>query len=557
MRLPGWSAEALVLTTAAAGPLAFGGTEIWSVCLLQILAFASFFACCWNGLRPSRSPLPGLLLPAMLLLVALGAFQWANARSPLLPGSLVPFTAAAYATKQTLLLWSAYAAFLWSAGCVLRRDGAPRRLMALVVGLGAFIALVGLLQKGQGNAAYYGLRAVRQGHPFGPYPNYNHAASLLLLAAFLGAGAAAARLPGIAKSSGVGALSDALAKEALLWSVVALAFAGVLATGSRGAFNAACATIIAGVGVAAARWGLGKTGGKALAAVCLAAAGAYAAYLAANPKFFGSLLTTPDASTSYRLSMYRSGLAMAADFPLWGIGAGAVAAAFPAYKEFWEHTYTVDHVHSDWLELLLQTGAAGFLVVLVASALSARQALRAFSREPSRRKKLLMAGALSALMAFLVHCLVEFSFQIPGNAFCFFAVAALLCELASEGGDVQAPPLRWPGCAAAVALAAASVLPAAASRLVARSEALKGPARMRALEAALRLEDTPANHYRAGYWLLESATAGPEETGRLREAFGHAARAFAAAPLDPAIRKLQANVLWRLERKRDAAGAAS
>src|SRR6185369_4792121 len=62
-----------------------------------------------------------------------------------------------------------------------------------------------------------------------------------------------------------------------------------------------------------------------------------------------------DLSTRIRISMYRSSWRMFRDYPVFGIGAGALGGAFSAYREPIIEL-VVDHVHNDWLECLLQFG---------------------------------------------------------------------------------------------------------------------------------------------------------------------------------------------------------
>ena len=91
------------------------------------------------------------------------------------------------ALAEAVILWSAYAALLWCVPQVLTGRPALRCLAWTIFIVGAVVAIVGI-------SAYYGLRPVRHGDPFGPYTNYNHAASIMVMSLFAGLGLFFARL---------------------------------------------------------------------------------------------------------------------------------------------------------------------------------------------------------------------------------------------------------------------------------------------------------------------------------------------------------------------------
>jgi len=442
-RLPAFVPEALLLFAAAFGPLAFGATEPWSRGILELDLLLLAAACALRARANYAQPAYRRALPAVAVVLAMGFAQRWNPRPAAGPAALFPYTASAKETGTALGLWASYAALLWSAPQVFDTREARARFAGVLLGVGAFTALVGLLQRGQGNAAYYGLRAVRQGAPFGPYVNRNHAASFFVMTGFVGAGLLAAHALDRRRRDSFGERSDRAAARLMMAFALLLLAAGVVGAGSRGA-AVSCALAAWGVAALATRFVSRRGPRLAARAGVIALAGALALVAARRPLLVGGILGAPDASTAYRLSMYRSGAEMLKDFPVWGVGLGAARAVYPIYRESMV-SGVVEHLHSDWLELTVELGLVGALALVAGLAAFLADVVAAWTREPSRTRRLLGAGTLAAAAAFLLHEAVDFSFQVPANAVTFFALLAYLSALTApdaQRGLAAAPGAR-------------------------------------------------------------------------------------------------------------------
>lgn len=482
--MPPFVAEAMLLFVVAFGPLAFGATEPWSLAILESAIFLMLFFSALSGSPDLRQPLYRTALPGVLGIILIAMFQGMFPSEGSTPASLLPFTASASGTRRAVLQWCAYAALLWCAPQILSDRAALRRFAWVLLVVGAFVAFVGILQRAQGNLAYYGLRAIRHGNPFGPYTNYNHAASLLSMAALMGGGIFLSRLPEFTKGRDVGRTSDLAAAQTMTFFLIVLVIAGVVMTESRGGrhslFIAACLGAMGCV-----RWGDGRRTLWIVVAVLLLASLGYAFSVWANPHLVGWGFKKPVTSMLYRFSMYRSGMQMFLDFPVFGIGLGALKDAFPAYQEKIV-AGIVEHVHSDWLELLAETGFVGFGVLFTGVGAYAFKMLSAWRSPRPIRSRWLMGGGISAAVAFLLHNTIEFSFQIPANAVIFLAILAWIGAVASEPNGrpakpAAAPPslLRYSLCAAALILVVLSARPGVAAILGGRTPDIqqRGPAR--------------------------------------------------------------------------------
>jgi len=431
-RVPSYVPEGLLLFAVVFGPLAFGSVEPWSRAVLQIDLFLLLGVCALRRAPSFENPVYKTLLPALILLIILGALQRLNPRLPADPASWLPSTASALDTGRELVLWASYASLLWSAPQVLASRGAARRFAWTLFLLGAFVAVVGIMQRAHGNTAYYGLRAVRHGLPFGPYVNRDHGASFLVMSAMMGAGLFLSRWIEFRGRESMGEKTDVAAAQAATVFLLGIIVFGIISSRSRGAVNAMAAAVwltgLLATGFfknARLRWG-------SRAIVGFGAFG-YLVFLWNHPHWIGSILKTPDLSTAYRLSMYRGGLDMIRDFPLWGVGLGTLRSAFPAYQERMLIP-VVDHLHSDWLEVAAEMGAAGAIVAAAGLTAFIGANITSWRRASSSSVRFLTAGALAAIVAFICQEAVDFSFHIPGNAVIFLSIAAYVGSLSSPLG---------------------------------------------------------------------------------------------------------------------------
>jgi O-antigen ligase len=184
-----------------------------------------------------------------------------------------------------------------------------------------------------------------------------------------------------------------------------------------------------------ARWGL--------AAVAIGALAAVAAILASPAR---NNLTAAGADTDYssRYTSFSNSLRATADlFPV-GSGVGSFAEVYPAYENpTWVDRWFVNHVHNDYIELALETGLAGMLLV-AAFLLWWMQRTVAIWRapviDPFARAATIASGAI------LLHSLVDFPLRSTGIAALFAACVALMvgarrrsaAEVPVEGGPHRA-----------------------------------------------------------------------------------------------------------------------
>lgn len=423
--LPDWVSEGLLLFSVVFGPLAFGAVEPWSRGILQA---SLILLCAATALRASRRihPAHRTILPAALVLILLGLLQLANVSTLAAPAPSGPFTVSGAATMRAVVLWASYAALLWSTPQILEAPEARRRFAWVLFLLGVFIAALGVVQAANGNQFMYGLRPVRAGRDiFGPYYNRNHAASLMSMSFLVGCGLFAARWSMRRGRTAVTAVSDMIASQALFAVLLGIVVCGIIGTRSRGAVLG-IAVSLAAVG-AVIGFALNRKSRWTLHLALLGAGVCFGTFLLKHPWWIGFQEYHP--TDAYKMitreEIWRMGLGIVADFPAFGVGLGGFRAAFPAYQRP-SMLGIVEHAHNDWLQLLIEGGVAGFIAVAAGLALLSRHVALAWMRAPSSEARWTGAGVITAVGAFGLHGLVDFSFQIPANAVVALALLSFL-----------------------------------------------------------------------------------------------------------------------------------
>ena len=126
-----------------------------------------------------------------------------------------------------------------------------------------------------------------------------------------------------------------------------------------------------------------------------------------------------------RPALWAETLKILPDYPVFGCGLGAYESALYRKSDIM-HDRLIDYAHNDYLQLLVELGAAGFVIGLVLLVAVIGPALRAALRDPSSEEGALAVACVGAMAAFLIHCTYNFNFYAPANALCAAMVAAMM-----------------------------------------------------------------------------------------------------------------------------------
>ena len=178
---------------------------------------------------------------------------------------------------------------------------------------------------------------------------------------------------------------------------------------------------------------------------------------------FGAVLADPEKAGGIRMAMWRDAPAMIRDRPVLGFGGGSYVWAYPPYQRHVREHLNFDFPHNEYLQMLLEYGAAGLALALAGLAACAWGIARGVLFARSRAGAFLLAGAGGSLAASLVHALFDFNFHIFPNPHALVWIGGVawgVWFMLEEGPEPPAPPWRRirrlaaPLCAAACGLCA-------------------------------------------------------------------------------------------------------
>lgn len=381
------------------GPLALGVVQDWSIALFEGgAAVVLLIWMAWQLAAREISIRWNPLFAPMLVFFAFVLEQIGSRRSAYL-----------HDTLSELWLYIAYAILAFVAVQLFcAQDDWILRFGKTSAVFGSVYAVYAVLQGFTSDGKIYWLILPRAANPYGSYVNHNHYAGLMELL-----------LPFALLLSFSGSVRGA--RRFLLGFAAMLMAASVFLCQSRGGMFA----IIVETAFLAIFWMRQFSPRKSAAvfvAFCLVTA-LFLAWIA--PQQVGSRIT--DIHDPARWLIHRDSLRMFAAHPFLGSGFGTFATAFPHYRVFYDGFF-INHAHDDYLELLLETGLAGFSIAAWFIVVLYRRGLRNLRPAKLSRAALVSTAALAGCTGLLAHSFTDFNLHIPANAALFF----VLCVVATS-----------------------------------------------------------------------------------------------------------------------------
>jgi len=125
-----------------------------------------------------------------------------------------------------------------------------------------------------------------------------------------------------------------------------------------------------------------------------------------------------------RFTIDRDCLRMLLKRPFLGWGLGAFPIVYPGFRSFYT-TFFVNQAHNDYLQLLVETGLAGFSIAVWFLVVVFRQAAGKLKNWTETASGALTVAALLGCVGILVHSFLDFNLQIPANAALFYVLCAI------------------------------------------------------------------------------------------------------------------------------------
>lgn len=330
---------------------------------------------------------------------------------PWLPLSLAP-----YETISSLLwLLPAIAILL----VVVKLGGyKPGWIAWTLAAVSAVSVAVGALQVVGGESSpWYFYEITNYGSPTGFFSNANHLATLLVVTIpFLAALYQTARRRG-------GSAQSASGIYMLLSGAVGIVAVGILINASLAGFGLAIPAIAASLLMLKTFRGRPPVWTAPLLAVV--AIGSVA--LVFTEPFDNNLTTAQaEASPESRYNSFTRSLRAAKDFMPVGSGIGTFVEIYPMYEDPAAVTNVyVNHVHSDFIEIALETGIPGLAVLLLFLVWWARRVIASWSAE---EPDYFARAATIASAVILAHSVVDYPLRTAAISALFAICCALMAE---------------------------------------------------------------------------------------------------------------------------------
>jgi O-antigen ligase len=387
------------------GPLAFGAVEPWSIFALEACAMLLVVVwACRQWVNNELNLSDHVLYRPMAAFFALVLVQW-----------VVGTTAYRHATYSQLLLYAAYGMLVFVVTQTLRRSSQFEMLAKLFTGYGAVVATFAVLQGLGPNGKLYWIRTSQQGGAiYGPYVNHNHYAGLMEMLMPFPLVLAATHF-----TSGN--------RKIVVAGIAALMAASIFLSGSRGGMAAFIAQMVV-LGVLMARKREGGWRQPLMLGSFLAVVIVFLVWMGGNALTQRLISIHSEAreeiNGGIRLSIDRDCLRMLIKRPILGWGLGTFPTVYPEFRSFYTNFF-VNQAHNDYLQLLVETGLAGFSIAVWFLVLVFRQAAGKLKNWTETASGSMTMAALLGCVGILVHSFLDFNLQIPANAALFYVLCAI------------------------------------------------------------------------------------------------------------------------------------
>lgn len=390
------------------GPLAFGAVHLWSRTILQLAILLAFSVYIINsitcgGLKYRRDILNSFFFLFISIIILQLFFG---------------ITKDAYKTTlglKTTILY--FALFLTVTNYINKRSDIDNLLFKITLA-GSIVAVLGILQRMADTDKIYWIVQRNPKNFFAAFINENHAACYISMTAFVTIGTVFADIYGK-----MGPL-DGLGLKRKILSILDVIFNQKVAFRVFAFLIMACAVFMSGSRSGIVFFGitglffisavLAKTNfRKSMLFIILGIFIVCALLNWIGPDKSIERLGRLSSYTEYlgRVSVNEEGLNVLKDHPFSGIGVGAFANIFPAYRRGFETSFFL-HLHNDILQLAIELGIIGFLIVSIPFLMFLFNFAKETSGTKNAYKYYILLGLSSSFIYLGWHSLVDFSMRI-------------------------------------------------------------------------------------------------------------------------------------------------
>jgi O-antigen ligase/Tfp pilus assembly protein PilF len=168
----------------------------------------------------------------------------------------------------------------------------------------------------------------------------------------------------------------------------------------------------------------------------LGSAGQFTDYGKRLARRAASVFHLSDPTINTRLLTWKTARNVIKDHPLWGVGLANSEIHVPKYADieleraYLQSNTKIDQLHNEYLQILVESGALGFLAFLLLIFSLVRLAIRAFKQVSDSQQRRYVVVLLAGVFGFLANIVFSFALRNPASALYFWLALALL-EVAS------------------------------------------------------------------------------------------------------------------------------
>ncbi len=402
--------ESLLVFLLAFTPLAFGAVHPWSIAIFELAA--ALMGLFWVLKMLSRSKpefIGSPILGLFLILTGYAAFQYLFSRSI--------YT---WATKTDLFKLISYALiFLVTLNTVRAKDQIKRVMLAIIT-IGFLMSIFFLMR-------YFGAPAPRG------FVNSDH------FSAYLGMI--------IPLALGILLVGNTSFRPLLFFTIIIMGGA-LFFTMSRGGMFSFIAALLFIALLASTRRSMKNKGWLILAIAVFIVL--IIAWLGATPVVERILSFKAEIASRYfggRLPIWKGTIGIIKDNPIFGTGLGTFNYIFPKYQPVGIIAKHYAYAHSDFLELLSETGIIGFSLFVICGLWTAIYLFRRYSQRHDPWVTGLSICVFGSLASIFIHSFTDFNLHIPANAVLLSVILALFVSILNTTNEIishNAPTIRYP-----------------------------------------------------------------------------------------------------------------
>lgn len=145
-------------------------------------------------------------------------------------------------------------------------------------------------------------------------------------------------------------------------------------------------------------------------------------YLPESIKSRFSDITLKTHSVSERVTFYKDALKIVKDYPIIGTGGGGWVSLYTIYQSY---NYVSTQAHNFFMQLWIETGIIGLIILLVNLALFLYILLKLWTFTQNNKNSLLMSMSISSLVL-LVHSFIDFDLSLSALSIVLWSLFALI-----------------------------------------------------------------------------------------------------------------------------------